>query len=66
MARSRDDAPAPQARLTDGTIARIIPSPFTSGFELEVDGTPQSHVDLDDPTHLHFEYIARMGAVIDQ
>src|SRR6185312_13584028 len=25
----------------------------------------QSHVDLDDPTHLHFEYVARMGAVID-
>ncbi len=36
------------------------------GWELDVDGTPQSHVDLDDPTHLHFEYIARMGAVIDQ
>ncbi len=43
-----------------------MPSEFTSGFELVVDGTPQSHVDLDDPTHLHFEYIARMGAVIDQ
>ncbi|WP_254367478.1 spermidine synthase [Microbacterium sp. NC79] len=27
--------------------------------------TPQSHVDLADPTHLHFEYVARMGAVID-
>ena len=43
-----------------------MPSEFTSGFELIVDDTPQSHVDLDDPTHLHFEYIVRMGAVIDQ
>lgn len=43
-----------------------MPSEFTTGFELIVDGTPQSHVDLDDPTHLHFEYIVRMGAVIDQ
>ncbi len=43
-----------------------MPSEFTTGFELIVDETPQSHVDLDDPTHLHFEYIVRMGAVIDQ
>ncbi|MFJ4253410.1 spermidine synthase [Microbacterium sp. NPDC090003] len=56
----------PQAKLDHGGVATIAPSEFTSGFELVVDGTPQSHVDLDDPTHLHFEYIARMGAVIDQ
>ncbi len=52
-------------RLSDGSLARVAPSEFTSGWELLVDETPQSHVDLDDPTHLHFEYIARMGAVID-
>lgn len=67
MGRSRrDEADAPQVRLGHGGSARILPSAFTSGFELVVDGTPQSHVDLDDPTHLHFEYIVRMGAVIDQ
>ena len=66
MARSRTDAPSPQVRLSDGTLARVIPSAFGGGWELDVDGTPQSHVDLDDPTHLHFEYIARMGAVIDR
>lgn len=59
-----DDAPT--ARLSDGTLARVSPSGFVSGSELVVDGTPQSHVDLDDPTHLHFEYVARMGAVIDR
>jgi spermidine synthase len=32
---------------------------------LLVDGTPQSHVDLDDPTHLEFEYVRRLGHVID-
>ncbi len=53
-------------RLTGGGIARVVPSRFAAGHELIVDDTPQSHVDLDDPTHLHFEYIARMGAVIDQ
>lgn len=67
MGRTRTrDTEHPHARLDHGGIASIVPSEFTSGFELVVDGTPQSHVDLDDPTHLHFEYIVRMGAVIDQ
>lgn len=66
MARGRDEASAPAVRLSDGTIARVVPSAFGGGWELDVDGTPQSHVDLDDPTHLHFEYVARMGAVIDR
>lgn len=66
MARAKNDEPAPSVRLQDGTIARVIPSAYAGGWELDVDGTPQSHVDLDDPTHLHFEYVARMGAVIDR
>lgn len=67
MARARyEPSEHPQTRLSDGTLARIVPSGFTTGFELDVDGTPQSHVDLDDPTHLHFEYVGRMGAVIDR
>ncbi|MBF9336740.1 fused MFS/spermidine synthase [Microbacterium lacticum] len=65
MARAHVEEPA-QARLGDGSIARVVPSRFAGGFELEVAGTPQSHVDLDDPTHLHFEYVARMAAVIDR
>ena len=67
MARARyepDDAP--QVRLSRRHARAGRPSGFAGGWELEVDGTPQSHVDLDDPTHLHFEYVARMGAVIDQ
>lgn len=35
-------------------------------FSLVVDGTPQSHVNLADPTQLFFEYVQRMGHVIDQ
>lgn len=66
MARAREEASGPSARLSDGTLARIVPSAFGGGWELDVDGTPQSHVDLDDPTHLHFEYVARMAAVIDR
>lgn len=67
MGRNRArDTEHPSTRLESGSRAWIAPSEFTSGFELLVDDTPQSHVDLDDPTHLHFEYIVRMGAVIDQ
>lgn len=66
MGRSRGNADAtPEAKLSDSGIARIVRSAFTDGYELVVDGTPQSHVNLDNPKHLHFEYIARMGAVID-
>ncbi|GAB3449680.1 fused MFS/spermidine synthase [Streptomonospora sediminis] len=32
---------------------------------LLVDGTPQSHVDLSDPTYLDFEYVQRIGHVVD-
>jgi spermidine synthase len=49
-----------------GYRAVIEPDRFVPGsFQLVVDGTPQSHVNLDDPTQLFFEYVARMGHVID-
>ena len=67
MGRARaKDTEHPAARLGSGGIARVVPAEFGGGFELLIDETPQSHVDLGDPTHLHFEYIVRMGALIDQ
>ncbi|MBS1673737.1 MAG: fused MFS/spermidine synthase [Actinobacteria bacterium] len=67
MGRARTkDAEHPAARLGSGDIARVVPAEFGGGYELLIGDTPQSHVDLADPTHLHFEYIVRMGAVIDQ
>jgi spermidine synthase len=49
-----------------GYRAVIEPDRFVPGsFQLVVDGTPQSHVNIDDPTQLFFEYVARMGHVID-
>lgn len=50
-----------------GHVATITPDRWVPGaFTLTVDGTPQSHVNLDDPRDLFFEYIQRMGHVIDQ
>ena len=50
-----------------GYRAVIEPDRWVPGsFTLIVDGTPQSHVNLDDPSQLFFEYIQRIGHVIDQ
>jgi spermidine synthase len=47
-------------------VAEVIADPDRpSAFTLLLDGAPQSHVDLADPTHLEFEYVRRMAAAID-
>jgi hypothetical protein len=58
---------ASQVRLADGMMAVIEPDRWADGsYTLIVDGTPQSHVDLDDPSRLFFEYVQRIGHVIDE
>lgn len=50
-----------------GYTATITPDRWITGaYTLTVDGTPQSHVNLDDPSQLFFEYVQRMGHVIDR
>jgi spermidine synthase len=47
-------------------VAELVPDPDRdTAFTLLLDGAPQSHVDLAEPTHLEFEYIRRMAAAID-
>ena len=56
----------PTRRLGGGLLARIEEDRWRPGsWTLVVDGTPQSEVDLEDPTQLAFEYVQRMGNVID-
>lgn len=46
--------------------ATIEPDPYQDGaFIVDVDGTPQSHVFVDHPEELFFEYVRRIGHVID-
>ncbi|MFG2107833.1 spermidine synthase [Micromonospora chersina] len=46
--------------------AELVPDPDRPGsWTLLLDGAPQSHVDLTDPTHLEFEYVRRLAAAID-
>jgi spermidine synthase len=50
----------------DSGTAELRPDPDRRrGWTLLLDGTPQSHVDLDDPTHLEFDYVRRLGHVVD-
>lgn len=62
--------PSPVAvsrQLSNGMRAVIEPDKWSPGsWTLVVDGTPQSHVDLDDPSRLFFEYVQRIGHVIDE
>ncbi|WP_416443108.1 spermidine synthase [Leucobacter sp. HNU] len=60
------EQPARSRILSSGLIAEIEDDRFVPGaVQLVVDGTPQSHVNLVDPTDLFFEYIRRIGHVID-
>ncbi|MCQ9133580.1 spermidine synthase [Streptomyces hilarionis] len=71
MAKSRNtrrgrDADATVVETVDGGLARLVPDrDRPRAWTLLIDGAPQSHVDLDDPAHLSFEYQRRLGHVID-
>jgi spermidine synthase len=50
----------------DHGVAELVGDPDRDrGWTLLVNGTAQSHVDLDDPTHLEFEYLRRLGHLVD-
>ncbi|MFA5606927.1 MAG: fused MFS/spermidine synthase [Leucobacter sp.] len=52
--------------LSSGLTAEIEEDRWVPGsVQLVVDGTPQSHVNLRDPSDLFFEYVRRIGHVID-
>ena len=42
MARARYEEPPASVRLSDGTLAHVVRSAYAGGWELAVDGTPQS------------------------
>jgi spermidine synthase len=51
--------------VAGGTAELLADADRNGSWMLLVEGTPQSHVDLDDPAHLEFEYVRRMGHVLD-
>ncbi|MFE1314858.1 spermidine synthase [Streptomyces sp. NPDC058755] len=64
--RRRSAAVEAVVETVDGGLAQLIPDPDRArAWTLLIDGAPQSHVDLDDPAYLSFEYQRRLGHVID-
>ncbi|WP_436949184.1 spermidine synthase [Streptomyces sp. SudanB52_2052] len=56
----------PVIRVVDHGTAKLMPDiDRERAWLLTVDGAPQSYVDLDEPTHLEFEYARRLGHVLD-
>jgi spermidine synthase len=56
----------PVIRDVDCGTARLMPDVDRErAWLLTVDGAPQSYVDLDEPTHLEFEYARRLAHVVD-
>ncbi|HEY2506741.1 MAG TPA: fused MFS/spermidine synthase [Streptosporangiaceae bacterium] len=48
-----------------GGVELIADPDRPRAWTLFVDAAPQSHVDLDDPRHLEFEYMRRIGHLLD-
>ncbi|MFI9726482.1 spermidine synthase [Streptomyces sp. NPDC052092] len=71
MGRARSSGrgqPAAEAvtEQVDGGLAQLVPDrDRPRAWTLLIDGAPQSHVDLDDPAYLSFEYQRRFGHVVD-
>jgi spermidine synthase len=60
-----DVVPPGPTPVLGGTAELLGDADRDGSWVLMLEGTPQSHVDLDDPTHLEFEYVRRMGHVMD-
>ncbi|MFJ9660301.1 spermidine synthase [Streptomyces griseoflavus] len=56
----------PVTRAVGHGTAKLMPDVDRErAWLLTVDGAPQSYVDLDEPAHLEFEYVRRLGHVLD-
>jgi spermidine synthase len=54
----------PGAQLAN-TVRLVNDPDRPAGWTLLTGGFPQSHVDLDDPRYLEFEYVRRLGHLVD-
>ena len=63
------DVPEHAADVTDfaarSSVDLVADPDRPAGWTVLADGFPQSHVDLDDPRYLEFEYVRRLGHIVD-
>jgi len=62
--QARNDS-AVRADIDSGVAELVADADRPRAWTLRVDGIPQSHVDLDDPLYLEFEYMRRLGHLAD-
>ncbi|HLM90186.1 MAG TPA: fused MFS/spermidine synthase [Streptosporangiaceae bacterium] len=65
MGKRARAGPADSAEGAHGRAELLRDADRRAAWMLLVDGVPQSHVDLEDPGYLDFEYVRRLGHVID-
>jgi spermidine synthase len=67
MAHRQQDRGRPATRrgAEPGVVELVGDPDRPRAWTLLVDGAPQSHVDLDDPRYLEFEYMRRLGHLVD-
>ncbi|MGP3950231.1 spermidine synthase [Streptomyces sp. 7N604] len=66
MAKGRRRRAEAVTEEVDGGVAELVPDrDRPRARTLLIDGAPQSHVDLDDPAYLDFEYQRRLGHIAD-
>src|SRR5580692_1096758 len=65
MTRRRQPSSEDRLDTGHGCAELLRDADRRAGWVLLIDGIPQSHVDLDDPGYLEFEYVRRLGHIID-
>jgi spermidine synthase len=65
MGRRATQFPMDSVEGAHGRAELLRDADRRAAWMLLIDGIPQSHVDLDDPGYLDFEYVRRLGHVID-
>ena len=65
MGRRATPGPVDSVEGAHGRAELLRDADRRAAWMLLVDGVPQSHVDLEDPGYLDFEYVRRLGHVID-
>ncbi|MDT8910801.1 fused MFS/spermidine synthase [Amycolatopsis sp. PS_44_ISF1] len=64
-ARAQDGPRPGRYPVRFGTAELLRDADRPNAWLISVDGVAQSYVDLDDPTHLEFDYVRRLGDVVD-
>jgi len=65
MARAHVEPGGGRHPVDGGTAELLRDWDRAGGWELSIDGVPQSYVDLDEPTYLDFAYVRLMGDLLD-